>query len=420
MAFEDFGRYEILEKLGNGGFGTVFKARDKDLDRPVAIKILHPHLVNQSGFIERFYREARAAAKLEHPYIVPIYEVSEAEGRHFIVMRYLEGLGLDDLLKQRGETLSIQHSIAILEDVASALDYAHRRGIVHRDVKPSNIFITSIGAVLTDFGIVRVLDDVSRVTATGQALGTPEYMAPEQIKGEDVSPQTDVYALGIVAYEMLTGKVPFTGNTPFAIQEGHVHRTFTPPHEINSEIPPAINHVFERVLAKQPNNRYAQANDFVKALKQTRAHSLSSAPSEKKEPKPAPPSAVPQDEREKAQQPRQALSAPLNSQPPKRASKAPAKGTQQQREDPSKKKRRSALVMGVMGTIMGLLGACLSTFWFIAGLLSIPGLALGIWGLLKTQRLPKAAAARVWTIIAIVVNAIALLIAYFSFLGFNS
>jgi len=412
MAFEKLGRYEILEKLGNGGFGTVFKAHDKDLDRPVAIKILHPHLVNQSGFIERFYREARAAAKLEHPYIVPIYEVGEAEGRHFIVMRYLEGRGLDDLLEQRHKPLSMEQSLAILEDVASALNYAHRRGIVHRDVKPSNIFITATGAVLTDFGIVRVLDDVSRVTATGQALGTPEYMAPEQIKGEDVSPQTDVYALGIVAYEMLTGKVPFTGNTPFAIQEGHVHRTFTPPHEINSEIPPAINLVFERVLAKRPNDRYAQANDFVKALKQTQAHSLSSAPSEKKEPKPrpAPPSAVPPDEKEKAQRPKQAPSAPL-SQPPKRASKAPVKGTQQQREDLIGKKRRSALVMGVMGTTMGLLGACLSTFWFIAGLLSIPGLALGIWGLLKTRQLPKAAAARVWTIIAIVVNAIALLIA---------
>lgn len=412
MVFEKLGRYEILEELGNGGFGTVFKARDKDLDRPVAIKILHPHLVNQSGFIERFYQEARAAAKLEHPYIVPIHEVGEAEGRHFIVMRYLEGRGLDNQLKQRHGPLSMEHTLVILEDVASALDYAHRRGIVHRDVKPSNIFITSTGAVLTDFGIVRVLNDASRVTATGQALGTPEYMAPEQIKGEDVSPQTDIYALGIVAYEMLTGKVPFTGNTPFAIQEGHVHRTFTPLYEINPKIPAAINRVFERVLAKRPSNRYAQANDFVKALKQTQVHSAPSSSVEKTVPTPRPaiPPAVSPDEKGEAQQLRQTPPTPSNSQPANSLLQQPHKSIEQQREGSMEKKRRSALVMGVIGTIIGLLGACLGTFWFVAALLSVPGLSLGIWGLIKTRQTQKATAARVWAIIAVVVNAIALLI----------
>lgn len=416
MMLQQLGKYEILEKLGNGGFGTVFKARDTVLDRPVAVKILHPYLVGQTGFIKRFYREARSAAKLEHPHIVPIYEVGEAEGRHFIVMRYLEGEPLNSLLAEAGDPLSIRESLGILEDVASALDYAHSKGIVHRDVKPSNIFVTSNGAVLGDFGIVRVLDDASRVTATGQALGTPEYMAPEQIKGEDVDARTDIYALGVVAYEMLTGQVPFTGTTPFAIQEGHVHRAFTPPQTLNPQVPAAVNGVFEQVLAKSREDRYAQTWDFVQALKKASIEPVS--PSKSREAgvnlqsafkRNSSTSGVPSGaaQRGSSDQP---VAETLISEEVQRDHR-PSKDIERESEaSGSKAPYRKALLLGVIGVVLGALGACIGIFLpLVASIASFIGLVLGIWGLIKARQRSGARAVMIWSIVAIVINAILLL-----------
>jgi serine/threonine protein kinase len=412
---QQLGKYEILEKLGNGGFGTVFKARDTVLDRPVAVKILHPYLVGQTGFIKRFYREARSAAKLEHPHIVPIYEVGEAEGRHFIVMRYLEGEPLNSLLAEAGDPLSIRESLGILEDVASALDYAHSKGIVHRDVKPSNIFVTSNGAVLGDFGIVRVLDDASRVTATGQALGTPEYMAPEQIKGEDVDARTDIYALGVVAYEMLTGQVPFTGTTPFAIQEGHVHRAFTPPQTLNPQLPAAVNSVFEQVLAKSQEHRYAQTWDFVQSLREASAGFASS--SESREARGKLKSAFKQNSSTSSAQSgaqrgssAQSVAETLNSEEVQRGNH-PFQETEQESETSgSKAPYRKALLLGVIGVVLGALGACIGIFLpLFASIASFIGLVLGIWGLIKARQRSGARAVMIWSIVAIVINAILLL-----------
>jgi serine/threonine protein kinase len=168
---QHLGKYEILAEIGSGGFGTVYRARDVDLDRLVALKVLHPELLRDSVFLQRFRREAKTAANLDHPGIVTIYEIGEVEGRHYIAMRLLEGQSLSQVIDERAGSLTQQEILAILDDVAAALDYAHRQDVVHRDVKPNNVVVTPSGAVLTDFGIVRVLNDRSQVTATGQAMG---------------------------------------------------------------------------------------------------------------------------------------------------------------------------------------------------------------------------------------------------------
>jgi serine/threonine-protein kinase len=260
------GKYEILSEIGRGGFGTVYEARDTELERRVALKVLHPTLMQDPHLLQRFRQEAQSAARLEHPRIVTIYDVGQSEDRHYIAMRLLKGEPLSALLARKDGPLPVDQALAILGDIARALDYAHEQGVIHRDVKPSNVFTTVSGAILTDFGIVRVLGDESRVTTTGQALGTPEYMAPEQIKGEDVGPKTDIYALSVVAYEMLTGRVPFTGTTPFAIQEGHVRRPLPSARSLNPTLPAKVDAVLERALAKSPEQRPASAVQFVKEL----------------------------------------------------------------------------------------------------------------------------------------------------------
>ncbi|MBN1954427.1 MAG: SUMF1/EgtB/PvdO family nonheme iron enzyme [Anaerolineae bacterium] len=266
MSKKRLGRYEIEEQIGRGGFGTVYRARDTDLERPVALKVLHPAMMQDPAAVERFRREARAAAKLEHPHIVTIYEIGEVEGRHFIAMRLLEGQSLSQRLADCGGPLPTEEALSILGDVAAALDHAHGLGMVHRDVKPSNVIITPTGAVLTDFGIVRVMGEGTRMTTTGQAMGTPEYMAPEQILGREVGPETDVYALGVVAYQMLTGQVPYSGATPFAVQDGHVRGEIPSACAANPSLPEAVDAVLAGALAKAPGERHASAGEMVRDL----------------------------------------------------------------------------------------------------------------------------------------------------------
>lgn len=246
--------------------GMVYRAHDTLLNREVAVKVLPPELARDSEFVSRFRREAETAASLDHPHIVAIYNIGEQDGVHYLAMRLLEGQPLNQILKHSG-ALPPERALHITEQVARALDYAHARGVIHRDVKPANIMVGADEHVtLMDFGIAKAMTG-SRLTRTGTMIGTPEYMAPEQFTGEPVDLHADVYALGVVLYEMLTGRVPFTGETPVSISHGHVYQQPAPPRQHNTHIPPAVEQVVLRGLAKRPEARYQNAGALADALR---------------------------------------------------------------------------------------------------------------------------------------------------------
>ena len=233
------GKYEIIEELGRGGFATVYRARDVELERVVALKVLHPHYAEDKQFVDRFRQEARAAARLRHPHIVTVYETGEADGQLYIAMEYLPGRTLQALLDAEG-ALFLERALPILEQVAEALDYAHAQGVVHRNVKPGNVMVEQaaegVRATLTDFGLVKALAASTALTSRGTLLGSPEYMSPEQAdpqRAGEVGPAADRYALGVVAYQMLTGRVPFPGNTPATLY-AHEHKPVPPPRSLCS------------------------------------------------------------------------------------------------------------------------------------------------------------------------------------------
>jgi serine/threonine protein kinase len=261
------GKYEILEKLGEGGFGIVYKANDTSLDRIVALKQLKMELSSSPEYLDRFKRESRSMGSLNHPNIVKMLEVFEDAGRYFIVMDYMPNGSLADKLKD-GKVLSLDETVEILKPIAKAIDYAHSKNLIHRDIKPSNIlFMEGDEPVLSDFGLVKSLDTKGQTT-TGVSFGTPEYMAPEQILGKELTPASDLYALGIVAFQMLTGRVPFTGNTPFEIEEGHVHKELPSILERNITLPKGLHDMFCKILAKNPEDRFTSAKEFLQEIKQ--------------------------------------------------------------------------------------------------------------------------------------------------------
>lgn len=263
---QTLGKYHILAEIGRGGMGTVYKAHDTVLDRVVAIKVLAPHLAGNEEFVQRFLHEARSAGRLDHPHIVTIHDVAQVAGYSFIVMKYLEGRSLAEILRREGP-LAPERTVRILAQIAEALDYAHARGLVHRDVKPGNILVdTQDQATLTDFGIARG-GEGTRLTQAGMVIGTPAYMAPEQVKGTPVGPPTDVYALGVVAYEMLGGRPPFEGDTS-RVLFAHVYEAPPPLPQLNPKIPPALGAVVQQALAKEPGERFGSAGAFVAALRQ--------------------------------------------------------------------------------------------------------------------------------------------------------
>jgi len=273
------GKYEIMEELGRGGFATVYKARDVELERVVALKVLHPYYAEDRQFVDRFRQEARAAARLRHPHIVTVYEAGEADGRLYIAMEYLPGRTLQALLDTEG-MLRLERALPILEQVAEALDYAHAQGVVHRDVKPSNVMVeqaaegsgispSGVRATLTDFGLVKALAASTALTSRGTLLGSPEYMAPEQADPEragEVGPAADRYALGVVAYQMLTGRVPFPGNTPATLY-AHEHKPVPPPRSLCPALSQAAEAALLRMLAKAPAGRFPSACAFVAQLR---------------------------------------------------------------------------------------------------------------------------------------------------------
>ena len=264
MADQAIDRYQIREKIGAGGMGTVYRAWDNEIERDVALKWLPAYFSADVTFTERFKREARVVARLEHPHIVPIYDVGESEGRPFIIMRLLSGGTLREQTGKPGFDLAALFQA--MEEIGDALSSAHARQIIHRDIKPGNILFDDNGsAFLSDFGIAKVLDSATQLTGSG-FIGTPSYMSPEQFIAQNIDGRSDQYSLAIVVFESLTGSLPFKGNTA---QMMYKHINAAPP-EINLNdhpIPESLNPVLQKAMSKDPNDRYARIKDFVTAIK---------------------------------------------------------------------------------------------------------------------------------------------------------
>lgn len=256
------GTYKITDMLGQGGMATVYKGYREDIDRYVAIKVLPPHPGLDQQFIERFRLEARTIAKLQHPHILPLYDYGVEDDILYLVMAYIEGGSLSNRI-DRG-AMNVKEVDGLLRQIAAALDYAHRQGVIHRDIKPDNILLDKEGhPLLADFGIAKMAGGGSKLTVTGGLVGTPAYMAPEQASGEsDITASADIYALGVVVYEMLTGKQPFTAETPMQVVLKHMTEPI--PSIVNQVdgLPAALELVMQRVLAKSPQNRYKTATEF--------------------------------------------------------------------------------------------------------------------------------------------------------------
>jgi serine/threonine protein kinase len=258
-------RYRVLKRLGGGGMADVFVAEQVQLSRRVVIKVLHPHLARDEEVAERFRREAEAAAKLVHPHVCGIFDYGATEDVVYIVMPYLEGGSLADLI-QKNRVVEPARAASVAAQVACALDYAHRRGVVHRDVKPDNVLFDEDGnAVITDFGIATARFH-GRLTASGRAMGTPHYMSPEQAMGKLVDGRSDLYAIGILLYESLLGFPPFDGADAFSVSYKQVHETAVPPLDVNARIPAVLSEIVMRCLAKQPTTRYARGYELADAL----------------------------------------------------------------------------------------------------------------------------------------------------------
>jgi len=270
------GKYEIVELLGRGGMATVYKAYQQEVDRFVAIKVLPPHPGQDAAFIDRFRLEARTIARLQHPHILPLYDYGDQDDILFLVMAFVSGGSLGERIA-RGPMPLAEVEI-VLRQVASALDYAHRQGVIHRDVKPGNILLDGEGhALLADFGLVRIAEADTNLTASGGILGTPAYMSPEQGQGMAVAPSIDVYALGVVVYEMISGKQPYTAETAMQIVIKHITDPIPDIRAAVDGLPASLQDVIERALWKDPEQRYPTATEFARDF--TRAiHSDDSYP----------------------------------------------------------------------------------------------------------------------------------------------
>jgi serine/threonine-protein kinase len=254
------GRYRIIRKLGAGGMADVYLAEDQELGRSVAIKILNDRHAADDSFIERFRREAKNAAGLSHPNIVSIYDRGEAEGTYYIAMEYLDGRSLKELIVGRGPA-PVKIAIDYARQILAAVGFAHKHGIVHRDIKPHNVLVGAEGRLkVTDFGIAR--SGASQMTEVGSIIGTAQYLSPEQARGAPVDQTSDLYSVGVVLYEMLTGQVPFTGDTPLEIAMKHLSEVPRPPSELRPEVPHDLDSIVLRALAKDPADRYQSAEEM--------------------------------------------------------------------------------------------------------------------------------------------------------------
>ena len=302
-----FGHYQIVAPLGEGGMAAVYKAYQPSMERYVAIKVLPRHMADSPEFVARFEREAKLLAQLQHPHILPVFDYGQAEGYTYIVMPFVQSGTLADLMKKG--RLSLLEIRRIMTQLGDALAYAHTRGMIHRDIKPSNVLIDERGnCLLTDFGLARMADASAKITSSGAIMGTPAYMAPEQGQGTSIDNRSDLYALGIIFYELVTGRVPYTAETPIAIVFKHISDPLPSARKINPELDEAIELVLFKTLAKNPDDRYQNAEDFVRAVQ-------SAIPEKQVERA----SSAPQKDSATLQQ----ASAPIASAPAKRQAKFP-------------------------------------------------------------------------------------------------
>ncbi len=285
---QSIGPYQITSRIGEGGMAVVYKGFQQSLNRYVAIKVLRSELAQDEQFVERFRREALAVADLSHPNILHVYDAGVVQGLYYIVMAYVDGGSLKDVIGQG--PMDIDMSVSIAAQMADALEHAHKRGLVHRDVKPNNILMTRDGRpLLTDFGIAKALHESQGLTRTGTSIGTPEYMAPEQIQGQKVDGRTDLYALGIVLYEMLVGWAPFSSTTPVAALYKQVNEPPPPLRQANINVPDWLEAVTNKALAKRPQDRYQSGSELASALRQRRVPAqASTAPMPSSQPVPSP------------------------------------------------------------------------------------------------------------------------------------
>ncbi|MGH3001969.1 MAG: protein kinase domain-containing protein, partial [Gaiellaceae bacterium] len=260
------GRYELEELVGTGGMSSVYRAHDSLLDRTVALKVLHQQYTADEGYVERFRREARSVATLSHPNVVTVIDRGEHEGRQFIVFEYVDGENLKQLIVRRGPA-PVTMALELGVQVARGLSFAHQQGLVHRDVKPQNVLLNGNGeAKVTDFGIARSLDVKHGMTQTGTVLGTSDYIAPEQAQGQQVGEHTDVYSLGVVMYELLTGEVPFPGENFVAVAMRHINEPPPPIRDRRPDVPPRLEEAIQRAMAKDPDDRFPTMRDFCQEL----------------------------------------------------------------------------------------------------------------------------------------------------------
>jgi serine/threonine protein kinase len=283
---QTLGRYRIIEPLGEGGMAYVYKAFQPGLERVVAVKVLPEYYMRDEQFLARFQREAQAIARLSHPNILPVYDFGQEGDLTYIVMQCVEGGTLKDKMDQAPSFEAIGD---LLGQVAEALDYAHGQAILHRDVKPTNILIEREQRVLlTDFGLAKMVGSEAHITTTGVGIGTPAYMSPEQGQGEAVDARTDVYALGVVLYEMITGRVPYRAETPMAVIIKHVTAPLPLPRTINPEVPDGVEQVILRALAKNREDRYTSAGAMMRAYRVAIAEAESEAAAPPPEAAPGP------------------------------------------------------------------------------------------------------------------------------------
>lgn len=260
-------RYKIISKIGVGGMADVFKGEDTLLGRPVAVKILHSNFAGDDDFVARFKREAQAAGKLSHPNIVSMYDVGFDQGYHYIVMEYIEGETLKEYIT-RHERLSIDNAVKFTIAIAEGLEHAHAMGIVHCDIKPHNVLITKQGRIkVTDFGIARAMNAGTTMMYTNSIMGSAHYLSPEQASGKPVNGSTDIYSLGAVLYEMLTGRVPYEGETPISVALKHVRERLIPPTRYNPSIPTLLEAAVIKALAKRPEDRFSNITEMIAALR---------------------------------------------------------------------------------------------------------------------------------------------------------